>query len=111
MKIMSAKQKGSASTLIKNECANYIGGMCIPLDTPCPQCHSYSLLCKYFAECVLPLDKVLHAEVMGHDGIKRCAVCNRPFRATSNRAKYCSECAARERKKAKAARMREYRAK
>ena len=110
MKTMSKKQLRTASTLIREECCNHISGECVALGCPCPQLHSYSLICKWFAEAAPPLDKQLYADIMGADGLKPCAVCNRPFQAVSNRAKYCSECAGKQRKKHKAARMREYRA-
>ena len=110
MIFMSAKQRRNACSLIKNECPNYMQGQCLPLDTACPQCHSYSLICKWFRDAVLPQNEALHAEIMGGEGVKKCVVCHRPFRAVSNRAKYCSECATRERKKKEARRMRDRRA-
>lgn len=107
---MSAKQKRSAVALIREECANCFQGQCVPLDTACPQMHSESLLCKWFRDAVLPLGKELHAQIMGADGLKTCAACGRVFRAMSNRAKYCSDCAAKERRKATAKRVRECKA-
>ena len=107
---MSKTQQRGAVALIREECCNYMQGLCIALETPCPQCHSDSLIYKWFAEAVLPLDKALHAAIMGGDGVKKCAVCSRPFRAISNRALYCSECALQQRKKHEAARLRKRRA-
>ena len=96
---MSAKRKKSAVALIREECANYFQGQCVPLDTVCPQNHSDSMLCKWFKNAVLPLNKDVHAQIMGADGLKICVVCGRVFRALSNRAKYCSECARKQRRK------------
>jgi len=110
MQTMLKQQHRSAVTLIKDECPNYAYGQCLPLDTPCPQCIRFSLICKWFRAAVLPQDKPLHAAIMGGDGVKECAVCHRLFRAVSNRAKYCSECSTRERKKHEAARLRKRRA-
>lgn len=102
MKTMTATQKRSAAALIRAECCNCFDGECVALDCACPQISSYSLICKWFAEAVLPLDKALHAEIMGADGVKQCAVCGRQFRAVSSRAKYCSECAKEMRRKQQA---------
>ena len=108
--IMSKTQKRSAVTLIREECANCFQGQCLPLDTACPQINSDSLLCRWFRDAVLPLDGQLHAQVMGAGGLKTCEVCGGVFRALSNRAKYCAGCAAKERKKATARRVRECKA-
>ena len=105
---MSARQYNGVKALIKGLCDNYdkSTGLCLPLDCPCPQLSSYSLICRYFKEAVLPADKELCAEVMGTGGIKTCAVCSKPFRAVSNRAKYCKRCAEKVRRKQDAERKR-----
>ena len=46
---------------------------------------------------------------MGHDGVRTCQVCGRPFRAVSNRAKYCEACSKAMRRKKDAERKREKR--
>ena len=50
--------------LIKKECCNYDSGNCVLLDDGetcvCPQTISYSLLCKWFRNAVLPLDNDVH---------------------------------------------------
>lgn len=96
---MGKTQKRSAAMLIREECVNCFQGQCLPLDTACPQLYSDSLLCKWFRDVVLPLNKELLAQVMGVDALKSCASCGRMFRALSNRAKYCKACAAKERRK------------
>ncbi len=94
------------------ECCNYDDGNCIALDDGetcvCVQSISYSLLCKWFRAAVLPLDKVLYAEVMKQpDSMKRCAECGASFVAASNRAKYCPSCSKRIRRRKEAERQRE----
>ena len=48
-----------------------------------------------FRWAVLPLDGTLEAEIFRDKDLKRCAVCGGVFVPKSNRAKYCSGCAAR----------------
>lgn len=79
------------------KCCNYDDGNCSALDDGemcvCVQSISHSQLCKWFRAAVLPLDKVLCAEVMKQpDNMKRCAECGASFVAASNRAKYCPSC-------------------
>ncbi len=93
---MSDRQKKQVVQLIRRECCNCYEGNCLLLDDgelePCPQMLTNSLLCRWFRREVLPIDKALEAEIMGQDGVKTCEACGRPFRAVSNRAKYCGEC-------------------
>ena len=65
---------------------------------------SYSLLCRYFREAVLPADRQLCEQITrsGETDLKRCAVCGSTFAAGSNRAKYCPDCAAKIRRRQKA---------
>lgn len=97
------RQRRRVSTLIKAECCNYQQGNCLLLDdeepTPCPQLVSGSLSCRWFRDAVLPSDEELYAEIMGQSALKQCSVCGQPFRAISNRAKYCERCRKNERKK------------
>ena len=96
---MSSTQKRAAYKLIRDECCNLDpDGYCIMLDCKCPQLQSESLICKWFQEAVLPLNKELHAEITGSTNRKPCAVCNRLFVPLSNRALYCAECAAKVRR-------------
>ena len=97
--VMDYRQYHRARKLV-HECCNYIDENCIALDDGeecvCVQSISYSLLCRWFKVAVLPLDAALCAEITkSRDEIKRCAVCGAAFTPNSNRAKYCSECAAR----------------
>ena len=97
--IMSTVQKRATYKLIREECCNLDpDGFCIPLDCRCPQLQSDSLICKWFQDAVLPLDKELHAEINGSSNLKPCAVCKRLFVPPSNRAQYCAECAAKVRR-------------
>ena len=114
---MSDMQKRKAVALIKSLCCNYDGptGSCLVLSgwdyTPCPQCHSNSLMCKYFRDVLLKdkAGKELRAAIMSDGNIKTCQECGQPFRAISNRAKYCKKCAERVRKKQTAERTRTWR--
>ncbi len=67
---------------------------------------SYSLLCRWFRAAVLPLDKTLETALLHRGEGKRCAVCGAVFLPGSNRAKYCPDCAKRERRRKEAARQR-----
>lgn len=114
---MSDKQWRSARALIHNLCANYDSstGGCLLLDrgevVQCPQMISYSLICRYFRDVLLedPDGKALKAEIMGDDHVKTCTVCGQPFRAVSNRAKYCARCSKKVKNRQAADRMRKYR--
>lgn len=94
---MTPKQKRKANALIRKSCCNYDGGNCIALDDSepcvCVQSISYSLCCTWFRDWVLPGAPALQAEITSPRGLKRCAECDAPFLAKSNRAKYCSNCA------------------
>lgn len=63
---MTGRQRYKANALIKRLCANYDGGNCLLLDDGepcvCVQSISYSLLCKYFRNAVLPAEPKLEAE-------------------------------------------------
>lgn len=96
VKQMTPAQRRKANSLIRATCCNYDKGNCIVLEDEdecvCVQSISYSFMCKWFINAVLPADKTLFAEIMRH-GTKRCAVCGTPFAPRSNRAKYCKNCA------------------
>ena len=84
--------------LTRSLCANNDKGCCLLLDDGepcvCVQSISYSLLCRYFREAVLPADRELCANIMEQrDTRKRCELCGKPYHARSNRAKYCDACA------------------
>ena len=86
----------SVSAVIKQYCCNYYDGDCILLDSDyhctCPQSVSYSLLCKWFRDNVLPNDRKLYGELLIAETRKKCSVCGRYFIVQSNRAKYCDDC-------------------
>ena len=66
---MTGRQRYRANALIKKLCANYDDGNCLLLDEGegcvCVQSISYSLLCRYFRNAVLPADPALEAEILG----------------------------------------------
>ena len=98
---MNDKQEKTAQALIRESCCNYdrVNGDCLLLDrgevVQCPQMITQSVVCRHFRDVLLEGKdgKALKAAIMGDDHLKACAVCGRPFRAISNRAKYCAECA------------------
>ena len=67
------------------------------------------LLCRYFRAAVLPADRELCEEILGCTLMRHCIICGRPIFRPSNAAKYCVNCAARERRKRDAARKRKRR--
>lgn len=91
--ILTANQLKQAKRLIRALCANYDSGRCLILDGACPQYISYTLLCNYFREAVLPEDKNLTMAIYGEPVVRRCVVCGAPLQGKSNRAKYCLKCA------------------
>ena len=111
---MTEGQLRRARKLIRRLCANYDEGNCLALDEGegcvCVQSISYSLLCRYFKEAVLPADAELCAAIgQGADELKRCRSCGKPFQARSNRALYCPRCAAFEQRKKTRERVRRHR--
>ena len=110
---LSPQQSRRVNSLVKRECCNCDGGNCLLLDDGgtciCPQLISYSLLCKWFRNAVLPADKELYVAIYKTDDRRRCAVCGAAFVSGSNRAKYCPNCRIRQRRKQAAERMRKLR--
>ena len=64
---LTPSQRSRCNRLIKRLCANYDDGNCLLLDDGepcvCPQTISYSLLCRYFRNAVLPAEKELYADI------------------------------------------------
>ena len=106
---MTPRQRIRANKLIRRLCANCIEGECVALDCECPQMISYTLLCKYFKNAVLPVDKELEAEIMGSTIELRCSDCGVPIEKTGNKRKFCQRCAHRRYLRAKAKYEREKR--
>ena len=104
--------------LIRDQCANYYDGNCLVGDCNCVQLNSRVtfeerniLLCRYFSNIVLPIDKEMYAEVVGTVKSKKCAGCGKHIVVTSNKSKYCTTCAKKSKKKQQAAYARSKRAK
>ena len=106
---LSTQQHRSVKRLIRTECCNHYEGLCLPTDRPCKQLAEKVLRCKWFYESVLPRSKLLCAELQAipltpatdtidtsctAPELKRCVCCGQEFTPASNRAKYCSACAA-----------------
>lgn len=85
---MTGRQRYRANALIKKLCANYDDGNCLLLDDGegcvCVQSISYSLLCKYFRNAVLPADPLLEADILGTHPDK-CVSCGSPIIKRGNR--------------------------
>lgn len=95
---LTPKQRQRANALIKRLCANYDSGNCLALDDGepcvCVQSISYSLLCKYFRNAVLPAEPLLEADILG-TRFEKCVSCGAPVIKKGNRKKYCEKCAQR----------------
>lgn len=76
---MTPTQHRLARALIRRECCSYEAGNCMELDDgeshSCIQCHTPSVSCKWFRFAVLPLFKVLEAEIFKDKDTKACVVC------------------------------------
>ena len=92
---LTPSQRSRCNRLIKRLCANYDDGNCLVLDDGepcvCPQTISYSLLCRYFRNAVLPVEKELSADIF-KQRTHHCAECGTAFVPNSNRQKYCLSC-------------------
>lgn len=114
IKRLTPPQSRKVNILVRRECCNYDNGHCILLDDGeecvCPQFISYSLLCKWFRIAVLPLDKLLYAELFQSEDKRRCTVRGASFAFKSNSVKYCPDCRKRITRRQAAERMRKKRA-
>jgi hypothetical protein len=94
---MNEKQFRRAKRLIRSLCANCDEGNCLLLDDGetciCPQRITYSVLCRYFREAVLPAEKELYAEIMLTGKLRRCAECRQSFLPPKHNTLYCPSCA------------------
>lgn len=87
---LDEKQYRAVKKMTRAACANNDCGNCLLLDDGetcvCVQSISYSLLCRYFREAVLPADRQLCEQITrsGETDLKRCAVCGSTFAAGSN---------------------------
>ena len=63
LKHLSAKQAADVHSLAKKHCCNCDDGICLLMETPCAQIHSSKIVCRYFAEAVLPADANLNHEI------------------------------------------------
>lgn len=92
---LTPSQRRRCNQLVKRLCANYDDGNCLLLDDGetcvCPQIISYSLLCRYFRNAVLPADKDLYVDIFKRRTY-HCAECGSAFVPNSNRQKYCPSC-------------------
>ncbi|WP_147539127.1 cysteine-rich VLP protein [Anaerotruncus rubiinfantis] len=116
-KLFTGRQAQQVHSMVKRQCANYIAewNECGVTGDLCAQLQSNHLCCNYFRRAVLPVDPVLETEIIGtpaeKDLIKKCSVCGEKFRVTSNRQKFCKDCAETQRLRRNAARQARYREK
>lgn len=107
---MTETQKRKVSRHIKKLCCNYDNGNCIALDDGdyvwCVQCHSHSLLCRWYINAVLPTNTELQAELYKINATKFCKTCGKPLFSKNNALKYCTECALKRRREKEAERQR-----
>jgi hypothetical protein len=106
---ISLTNKRKVTALIQSECCNFISGDCIAADVQCPQIQRLKsanekpgkspLICGWFVNSVLPLDKDLWTTLINPQNLAKCKQCGTKFAGGSNSAKYCASCAYRERKK------------
>lgn len=115
MKQFTPQQTKQVNALVRAECCNFFQGNCDALDVgeavPCPQIASQSMLCLWFQKAVLPIDKVLCAELAPPDTQKHCVRCGGVFLSSSHSVKYCRACARKVRREQQAKFAREKRAK
>ena len=93
--VMTESQLRQAKIFIRRLCANYDNGRCLLLDNLCPQCVSYTLLCKYFKEAVLPDREclALQAEIWRGSYVRRCVMCGKPLQDRKKNSLFCVQCA------------------
>ena len=105
---MTSAQLMKAKRLIRAECCNYdyLNNECFALDEGdgcvCVQSISFSLLCRWFREAVLPLAPMLESEILQLDNQKICPRCKSAFVPGSNRQEYCPDCYSKVRRGKKA---------
>ncbi|MBP3361728.1 MAG: cysteine-rich VLP protein [Clostridia bacterium] len=78
--------------LIKNQCCNFCDGECLLLDCECPQTITYSLICKWFKNAVLPNNKELYIKLIKPVNTKRCIICGAEYIPKGRNSKYCRNC-------------------
>jgi len=94
---LTSAQSRKVNRLVKSHCCNYCDGNCLLLDDgdthTCVQTNSFSsIMCNFFARCVLPNDAQLEAEIMQPQNCKSCVCCGAAYVPASNRQKYCPSC-------------------
>ena len=110
---LTPAQLRQVTRLIKTHCCNCVDMECLLLDEGdgcgCPQMISYSLICRWFCNAVLPLAPELESEIFRDKHLKICIICGSKFVPKSNRQKYCEICRIYQERKADAERKRKER--
>lgn len=91
---LTHKERVIIRKLVIGLCANYCGGICLPLDCPCYMMDKRmtGAYCRYFQDAILPLDSMLEASLMGYAGTvleKMCPVCGAAYIPVTSQV-YCS---------------------
>ena len=63
LKHLSAEQAAAVHSLAKKHCCNCDDGICLLMEAPCAQIRSQKIVCRFFAEAVLPADAKLCHEI------------------------------------------------
>ena len=113
---MNEEQLREARKLIKQRCCNYDQGSCLVLDWPfcniCAQWITYSVLCKWFRDAVLPNNRELEQSLYPAKAhCWRCAACGKRYTPASPRSKYCPKCSVIQRREKTRKRVAKHRAK
>jgi hypothetical protein len=84
--------------VVKSRCANYVNGMCVVRDIPCPLVTPFEYNghkfpceeaeCLYFEKNVVGIDGVKEVQLYS---FKACKQCDRTFKPTSSASVYCSD--------------------
>lgn len=96
---MTVEQARKAFSMIRKECCNYESGNCKMLaddeNSRCRQLKTESVVCSWFREAILPMDKVLETSICNSEGsenTKKCVECGKEFIPRNNKQKYCIKC-------------------
>ena len=112
---ITTEQARKTFSLIRVECCNHEAGNCKMLmddtDSRCKQLRIKAIICSWFREAVLPLNKELEAQIFktevkvkssNHSHMKWCVTCGKRFKSITGRGKYCNRCAIKNQRKQQA---------
>lgn len=90
-------QHRKVRSLIKSDCANFYAGNCLLLDwhtesCQCPQMLTRSLVCRWFKNAVLPIDRELNEEIRKTSSQHLCRDCGDWFYPEHCNTLFCPKC-------------------